>query len=267
MGWPRLFWRLTCASVRSQAQYPGSAIMLAIAHFLTTVVEIGAVWALFDRFGDLQGWSFGEVAVFYGLANIMFALADLISRGFDVLGSDLLRTGAFDRLLLRPRGLTLQLMAHDVRLSRLGRLLQGLLALAIATRSGHVAWSIGHVGLALWSVAGGVALFLGLMVLQGTLSFWTVESLEVANVMTYGGVQAVQYPLSLYGGWLRGTLTFIVPLACVAYYPVLGILERPDPLGAPAWLGQVSPVAGFAFLALSLVAWGFGVRHYTSTGS
>jgi ABC-2 type transport system permease protein len=29
----------------------------------------------------------------------------------------------------------------------------------------------------------------------------------------------------------------------------------------------VAPVAGFIFLALSFIAWRFGIRHYTSTGS
>jgi ABC-2 type transport system permease protein len=105
------------------------------------------------------------------------------------------------------------------------------------------------------------------MVVQGAISFWTIESLEVANVLTYGGVQATQFPLDLYERWLRRFLTYAVPLACVAYFPVVTLLGRPDPLGAPSWLGYVSPAAGFAFLALSSVAWRAGVRHYTSTGS
>jgi ABC-2 type transport system permease protein len=105
------------------------------------------------------------------------------------------------------------------------------------------------------------------LVLQGTMSFWTIESLEVANVVTYGGVQAAQFPLSLYDAWLRGALTYVVPIACVAYFPVLLILGRPDPLGTPPWFGAVAPLAGVAFLAMSFVAWRFGIRHYTSTGS
>ena len=58
-----------------------------------------------------------------------------------------------------------------------------------------------------------------------------------------------------------------VPLACVAYYPALAVLGKPDPLGAPAWLGWVSPLAGFAFLWVASGAWRMGVRHYASTGS
>lgn len=89
-------------------------------------------------------------------------------------------------------------MGHDVRISRLGRLAQGLMVVAFATAQAGIAWTPASIALALFALAGGVALFLGILVLQGTLSFWTVESLEVANVLTYGGVEAAQYPLALY---------------------------------------------------------------------
>jgi ABC-2 type transport system permease protein len=263
----RVLLRLVGASLRSQAQYPGSAIMVTIGNFSAAIIEIVAIWALFDRFGEVHGWRFGEVAIFFGLVNIMFAIADLLTRGFDVLGKDLVRTGAFDRLLLRPRSLTLQLVAYDFRIARAGRFLQGLIVLIVGTRSIGLEWTAVDMMLALWAVAGGVALFFGILVLQGTLSFWTIESLELANVLTYGGVQAAQFPLSVYSGWFRGLLTFVVPLACVAYFPIVTLLGHADPLGAPAWVGYLSPVAGFIFLALSFLAWRLGVRRYTSTGS
>ncbi|MFM9926759.1 ABC-2 family transporter protein [Variovorax sp. H27-G14] len=262
-----LFTRLVAASLSGQARHPASALMRTLGQFLATGIEVVAVWALFHRFGEVQGWTLGEVAVFYGLVNCMFAIADALGRGFDVLGTEFLRTGAFDRLLLRPRPLALQLMGHDFRISRLGRLLQGVLVLAFGTTQTGLAWTPDTVAVALFALAGGVALFLGILVLQGTLSFWTVESLEIANVLTYGGVQAAQFPLALYAQWFRHVLTFIVPLACVAYYPVLAILGKADPLGAPGWVGWVSPLAGFVFLAAAFGAWRFGLRHYASTGS
>jgi ABC-2 type transport system permease protein len=263
----RLWFRFIAVSIKSQAQYPTSAILLTIGQFLTTMIEIVAVWALFDRFGSVRGWTFAEVAVFYGLVHVMFAVSGLLTRGVEELGNEFLRTGAFDRLLLRPRTVMLQLMGHDFRLSRLGRMAQGLLVMCIGAQVAGIEWSLGDVLMMLWAVAGGVALFTGVVVLQGAVSFWTIESLEIANVLTYGGVQAAQYPLSLYNDWLRGLLTFVVPLACVAYYPILTLLDRPDPLGAPAWFGYVAPLAGFVFLALSFVGWRFGVRQYGSVGS
>lgn len=262
-----LYGRYLSASLRAQAQYPASTLLLAIGHAAATSVEILGVWVLFDRFGSLGGWSFGEAAAFYALVNIAFSLADLLSRGFDIFGSDFVRTGAFDRLLLRPRATALQLAGHEVRLSRLGRLVQGLAVLLWATQAAPIAWTLPTGALALWAIAGGVALFVGLLVLQATLAFWTVESLEIANVLTYGGVQAAQYPLDIYAAWFRRVLTFGVPLAGVAYYPVLAILGRSDPLGAPDWLLPLAPLGGFAFLGLALLAWRVGLTRYASTGS
>jgi len=262
-----LYGRYVATSLRAQAQYPTATLMLTAGHCAATAIEILCVFALFHRFGSVGGWTFGEAAVFYALVNIMFSLADMLSRGFEVFGTDFVRTGAFDRVLLRPRAAALQLAGYEVRLSRLGRLLQASFVLGFATNLVPIAWDASTIAIAVWAVAGGVALFMGLLVLQATLAFWTVDSLEIMNVLTYGGVQAAQYPLNIYAAWFRQVLTFGLPLACVAYYPVLAILKRPDPLGAPDWLLPLAPIAGFAFLALSFVAWRAGMARYASTGS
>lgn len=254
-------------SVRAQLQYPASSLLLGAGAFLTAIIELAGIWALFDRFGDVQGWRFGEICMFFGIVSIGFAIADFFSRGFDVFGSAFVRTGDFDRILLRPRTATLQLVGHDFRLRVIGRLMQGIVVVAVGTHALDFQWSAVSVALACWTIAGGVALFFGLAVLQATLAFWTVESLEVVNVVTYGGVQAAQFPLSLYAGWLRHFLIFVVPIACVAYFPVLAILGKPDPLGAPDWFLPLAPAVAFAFLAVAFAAWRLGVRKYTSTGT
>lgn len=262
-----LYGRFVVTSLRAQAQYPTATVMLTAGHCAATAIEILGVFALFHRFGSVGGWSFGEAALFYALVNIMFSLADLLSRGFEVFGTDFVRTGAFDRVLLRPRAAALQLAGYEVRLSRLGRMIQASVVLIVATNLVPIAWDAVTIAIAVWAVAGGIALFMGIMVLQATLAFWTVDSLEIMNVLSYGGVQAAQYPLNIYAAWFRRVLTFGVPLACVAYYPALAILRRPDPLGAPDWLLPLTPVVGFGFLALSFVAWRAGVARYSSTGS
>src|SRR6185295_7162103 len=128
-------------------------------------------------------------------------------------------------------------------------------------------WSAANLALMVWAVVGGIAFFTGLFVLQAVFCFWTVDGLEVANMLTHGGVTAGQYPLSIYAGWFRHLMTFVVPLACIAYFPVLAVLGRTDPMGAPDWFLPFAPLAGFAFLAASFLAWRYGVSRYTSTGS
>lgn len=267
MNGARLLTRYLAAGVKAQMQYPASTVLLAVGQFAANIIDVIAIWALFRRFGSVYGWRFGDVAMFYGIVSVSFSVADFLSRGFDVLGAEFLKTGNFDRLLLRPRTLALQLIGHDFRLSRSGRFLQAVVVLVIGVRSLHVQWHAATVALGLWTVAGGIALFFGVMVFQGATTFWTIESIEAMNVLTYGGVQAAQFPLSIYAPWFRDILIFVVPVGCVAYFPVLAILGKPDPLGAPSWLLPLTPIAGFLFLGLAFAAWRAGVAKYASTGS
>jgi ABC-2 type transport system permease protein len=117
------------------------------------------------------------------------------------------------------------------------------------------------------AIACGVCGFLGLLVLQATSAFWSTDKLEVWNAFTYGGVTMSQYPLPIYRSWFRAVFIYVIPLACVNYFPGVAILGRPEPLGAPSFVGWIAPLAGPVFLALSLQIWRIGVRHYRSTGS
>jgi len=262
----RLYLRYLGISVRSQLQYRASFVMLSLGHLLVTATEFIGILVLFDRFGHLDGWLLEEVALFYGLISIAFAVADAGSRGFDLLGGQI-KSGTFDRILLRPRSAALQIAGQELTLRRVGRLTQGLVIFTWAAVSLDLSWTIPKVVLLLASILGGAALFFGLVVLQATLAFWTTETLETMNTVTYGGVETAQYPLAIYRTWFRRFFTYVVPLAFANYYPVLAILGRPDPTGAPALFMWGAPVVGFAFLALALRLWDFGVRHYTSTGS
>jgi ABC-2 type transport system permease protein len=262
-----LYLRYAQVSVRAQLEYPAGFLLAFFAHFIGIAAAFFGIWARFDRFGALPGFSLAEVALFAGFISAVFAVTDTITRGFDVFGTAYVKSGDFDGLLLRPRSLALQLFGHEFRLSRFAHLFQSWLVLALALSLLPLAWSIAKVALVVFAFAGGVALFSGVFILQAALSFWTVESLEAINVLTYGGVEAGKYPLPLYQTWLRRFLSYVLPVAAVTYYPLLRVLERDDPLGAPSWLGLVSPALGFAFFGISLGLFGLGVRHYTSTGS
>ena len=261
-----LYLRYIAVSVRGQMQYRASFVMLAAGYFLMTGLDFAALWVLFDHFGSIQGWTLPEVALLYGLVNIAFALAESTARGFDTFGT-WVKSGNFDRLLLRPRSTALQLAGQELHLLRIGRFLQGLAVLLWSQYALEVAWTAATAALALGAILGGVGLFIGLFILQATLAFWTTEGLEIANVLTNGGTETAQYPLVIYPCWFRRFFTYVVPLAGIAYFPALAILDRADPLGFPTWVRWLSPVAGFAFLLVALRVWSFGVRHYRSTGS
>ena len=260
----RLYARYVGVSLRSQMQYPGSFIAISFGAFASTITDFIAIWALFARFRQIEGWQFADVAMLYGTISVAFAFADALTRGFDIFGEQFVKTGDFDRLLVRPRSTVLQLLGYELRATRIGRLAQGALVLWIGAHLSTIDWTLGAWATIAFAILGGVALFSGILILQGTLAFWTVESLEIANALTYGGVEAAQYPMDIYARWFRNFLTFVVPLASVSYFPVSAVLGRGE---ADAVWWRLTPALGFVFFALSLVVWRFGVRRYTSTGS
>ena len=252
--------------ISSQLQYRASFIMVALGNFVIQAIEFIGIWTLFSRFGTLKGWNIAEIALFYGAINISFAAALGLGRGFDSFAIQV-NSGDFDRILLRPRTTFFQVLAHDFRLIRVGRLLQGLIILSWGIRNLAIVWSLPKVILLTMSILSGVMLFTGLLVIQATWCFWSTQSLEVMNTLTDGGVETARWPMSIYNSWFVKVFIFVIPLACVNYFPLIAILGKTDVLNSPVWLRWISPAAGVLFLMISLQFWRYGVRHYRSTGS
>jgi len=262
----RLYISYARASVRGQMQYRGSFVMMMLGAMLGTGTDFIGIWALFARFGSIRGWTLPEVALFYGVISVGFALCEFMTAGFDDFGP-MVKAGDFDRLLLRPRSTALQLTGAEFQLRRFGTLAQGSAVLIWSACALRLAWTPAQLGLLLASIAGCACLFSGIFILQATLAFWTTESLEIANTLTYGGRETGEFPLEVYRPWFRRFFTVVVPLACVTYFPLTAVLGR-DATDLPAlWLRCLAPLAGPVFLLASLRIWQFGVRHYRSTGS
>jgi ABC-2 type transport system permease protein len=261
-----LYLRYLGMRARAQMQYRASFAMLMVGHFVTTGIEGLSLWSLFDRFGSLRGWSLPEVAMFYGVVSVAFASAEILARGFDTFDR-IVKTGEFDGFLLRPRSTILQMAGRQLALDRLGRFTQGFVVLVWSGSALGIAWSASRIILVVAAVVGGACLFAGLLVVQATICFWTVESLEIMNTMTYGGTETGQFPITIYQDWFRKFFTYVVPLACVTYFPIVAVLGRQDPLGTSPLFQHLAPLVGVAFLFASFQVWRFGVRHYCSTGS
>ncbi|WP_068469353.1 ABC transporter permease [Candidatus Protochlamydia phocaeensis] len=259
----RLYFKLFGSSFKSQMQHRASFFMLAIAHFISTFVDIFGIWVLFARFKVIQGWTLEELALIYGIMHMGFAAAEAIARGFDTF-STLIKQGDFDRLLLRPTGTLFQVATREFQLMRIGRFFQGLAVLLWGCHQLHLPFlSLSSLILSL-ALIGTTCLFYGLFIIQATLCFWTTETLEIMNITTYGGLESGQYPMSIYHPSFRLFFTFVIPLACVAYYPLAVMLKHE---ALPLWTGMLLPLAGVAFLGLSCQLWKIGVSRYQSTGN
>jgi len=258
----RIWVALAGMSIRGQMAYRASFAMLAAGQFAAIGLEFGGLAALSHRYGDLPGWPLPAVALLYGMAQIAFAISEATFRGFDQFAA-VVRGGDFDRFLIRPWPASLLVAGQTFELRCLGRAMAGLVALAWGAPGSGIAWDAVAVGVMASAIATGAMLFGAVLVLQATLCFWTVESVEIANAVTYGGVTAASLPLTLYPGWLRIGFTWILPLALVNTVPINALLGRD---GVPGWLPWCSPLIGGAFLWFALRIFDLGIRKYSSAG-
>jgi ABC-2 type transport system permease protein len=261
-----LYRRLIGARIRAQMQYRVSFLLMTLVSMVVTGSDLLAILILFNYFGELAGWRAGEVALLYGLAMVGFGLSEMVAAGFDLF-PQAIRQGEFDRVLLRPVGIFIQVLSADFQLRRLGRVSQGCLALALAVAWTSIAWTPLKVLYLLVVLVSGCVMFSALLVLGAVLCFWTVQSIEIINTVTYGGTEMASYPLPIYHELLQRFFTFIVPLAFVSYFPALYLLDRPEAQHLPGWLPVMTPVAAALLALVAWLAWQVGVRHYQSTGS
>ena len=261
-----IYRRLVAARVRAQLQYRLSLALTVAGTMLLSVLDFLGILVLFGRVEALGGWTVGEVALLYGVSTVSFSLTDLAIGQLDQLPR-MIREGEFDQLLIRPLGSLGQVVTADVALRHIGRLTQGLVVLVIALTQVEVEWTPGRAAWLVVAIVAASAIFAGIWVAFATISFWLIDSFEVTNAFTYGGNVTASYPINIFGAWLRRLVIFVIPIAFVAYFPTLYLLDKEDPLGLPARLQFASPLVAAAALLAGGLLWRFAVRRYRSVGA
>ncbi|MBN2795924.1 MAG: ABC-2 family transporter protein [Clostridia bacterium] len=245
----------------SQMEYRTAFILLTIGQFFVPFLIFVSMVLLFKKFDHLMGWTLPEVALIYGIIHISFSVSEGLARGFDSF-SNLVRTGDFDRLLVRPRSTVIQVLGSKFEFTRLGRFFQSLVVLTYALLHINIHWTFLKILYLMLIVLSGITVFIGIFILGAALSFWTVDGLEIVNIFTDGGREMAQYPLGIYSKFIKRFFTFVIPFGLVNFYPILFLLEKSDKS-----LYAISPFFALIFIMPCLLIWQYGVTHYTSTGS
>lgn len=217
------------------------------------------MYFLFSRFNTVEGFTMREVLLCFSAVNMAFAIAETFVRGFDVF-SVMISNGDFDRILLRPRNVIFLVLASKMEFSRLGKLLQGLLIVAVAVPA--VEWTWDKAVTYLLMVVSGAFIFSCLFIIGASVCFFTTESLEILNIFTDGTKQFGQYPISIYGEGILKFLTYVLPVALFQYYPFLYLLGRET-----SAFYMLCPLLTVLFFIPTYILWRIGLRHYKSTGS
>ncbi len=263
-----IYFRLLAQEIRAQLQYPVSFLFEIISYGFVVSLFFVSLALILQRFENIAGWTLGEIAFLYGTIEASFGIMDMIFSGFDPRHfGEQVRRGRFDIILLRPVNLTLQVLGSEFVVRRLGRVVQGIVIFTIGLSLTEIQWTLSKIIFmpVVWSSL--ICFFGGLFIIGATVTFWTIESIEAINILTYGGSEMMSYPMSIYHEWMRRFFTFIVPAIFLNYYPTLWILDKIDPLGFPDYAPFLAPVVGIGTLLIALQFWRYGIRHYQSTGT
>lgn len=264
----RIYLRMISLQIRAQMQFRVSFWIDFFTTLLINGINILSIGLVMQRIPTIGGWTFPEIAFLYGMSETSFGLMDMIFSGIDPdYFAPYIRQGRLDQFLLRPIGLILHLVGSRFLLRRLGRIAQGVIVLWIAIQATQSHWTLLKAAF-LPVVMISQVVFMGALFLVGsTLTFWTHERVEAVNILTYGGVEMMNYPITIYPTTLRRLITWIIPFAFLNYYPALYFLDKTDPLGFPVLPPFLAPIAAGLIALGAYTFWQFGLRHYQSTGT
>jgi ABC-2 type transport system permease protein len=263
-----MYFRLLSIQLRSQMQFRASFWVDILTTGLLNLSYFFSIYLVLERFGNIAGWELAELAFLYGMIETAFGVMDMFFSGFDPDSfTNYIRQGTLDQLFLRPVNILAQVFGSKLLLRRLGRIAQGLAVLLFAFANLSIHWTaLKAVYLPVVWLSQVFAM--GALFMAGaTITIWTVQPVEAVNVLTYGGVEVMEYPTSIYGRWMRGFFTFIVPFIFLNYYPALFFLDKPDPLGMPVYAPFLAPFVAALMFWLALRFFRFGLSRYQSTGS
>lgn len=257
----KLYKHYISINIRCMMEYKTSFFLTAIGQFLVSFNVFLGIFFMFQRFSSVEGFTYSEVLLCFAIILMEFSLAEMFARGFDLFPS-VVRSGEFDRIMVRPQNEIIQVLGSKFELTRIGRMLQAVIMFVYGIVKCDVIWTLPKILTVLFMLIGGTAVFCGLFLIYAALCFFTLDGLEFMNVFTDGAREFGKYPLGIYGKKILLLTTFFIPYTLIQYYPLLYILGK-----RTSAFYIFLPLLACWFLIPAMLLWKFGVRHYASSGS
>ncbi len=256
-----LYIRYAAVCVRSIMEYKLSFALMIFGRCMIAFTEFLAIRFLFDGLTVIKGYTHGDVLLCFSVMHMAFTLAELFGNGFKVF-SGIVKSGEFDRMLLRPCSPILQVMGTRFEIGRTGPLITSTITLCIGISESRVNWNFLTAFTLVLMIIGATLLFMGLYMLGASFCFFTIEDTSILNALTYGAKEHGKYPIDVYGRGVLRFCTFLIPYTLVQYYPLQFLLGR-----STNWVLGLCPIGVVVFLAACYGVWCLGLRNYKSCGS
>jgi ABC-2 type transport system permease protein len=257
----RLLWLFFRIGALNELQYRANFWLQLLQSAIALGTGLAVLALVFSQTPALNGWSQPELLAVMGVHILMGGvIGTIVTPNMERLRNDI-RQGTFDFILTKPEDIQVLSSVREVRIWQAVDILVGSVVLVFAI--GLVQSSIGI----LEALAFGVALVLGALMIYcfwlilTTVAFWIVRIDEIHELFE-GVYQSGRWPVTIYPGWLRISLTFLVPIAFAVTVPAQALTGRltPETLGLALAFAVLLVIGTRAFFRI-------GLRRYSGASA
>jgi ABC-2 type transport system permease protein len=254
----RVFFR---TSVQTDMEYRADFFTRIVASLLGLLATAGALSIAYHYTPALKGWTFPQALVLLAVYYLMDGLIEMFIAPNMRQVMAQVREGTLDFVLLKPVPAQFLASFRTINVWRIVNVLVG---------AGLTLYTIGRLSLSVrppQALAFGVTLAAGMMVVYSvwlvlvTLTFWFVR-IENIEQIVWQAFETGRYPIEIYPAWLRGALTYVIPVAFIITVPAQALAGR---IGGGRV--AVAVVVATGAVLLSSAFWRFGLKHYTGASA
>jgi ABC-2 type transport system permease protein len=247
--------------ILNEAAYRANFFM----QILQALIDLGTALILFQTIFSytttLDGWHSTELLALVGIYFLMGGLMSCVLQPSMNRFMGDVRDGTLDYTLLKPADSQVLVSVREVEIWRLIDVGLGIVVIVVAVFEGGVRLNIWSAVSFMVALLVGAIIIYSFILILSTLVFWYTK-IENILVIFQSMYEAGRWPVTIYPGWLRMMLTFIVPIAFAITVPAQALTGR---LVWPVLLSAIA-LALVLFIG-SRWFWRFGIRHYTGASA
>lgn len=244
-----------------EAAYRVNFFLQLFQSLLELATALAGLAVIFSHTGTLGDWQPDEVLALVGVYFLVGGMIGFVIQPAMEEFIESVREGTLDFTLLKPEDAQLLVSIRQMDIWRSIDILLGAGVLIVALlRLGEHVGALEAAAFGAMLIAGGIIIYSFWLILA-TLSFWFVR-VENILMIFQSMYEAGRWPISLYPGWLRFALTFIVPVAFAVTVPAEALTGRLDTLTV---IGTIALAA--ILFGLSRILWKIGVRQYSGASA
>lgn len=257
----RIAWLFFRVGALSELQYRANFFVAAFQSLLSVAVALVVLELVYSHTSELNGWTEPELSCVLGIQIVMGGIIRAAIQPNMERLVDEVRDGKLDFALTKPEDAQVLVSFRDVRIWRSVDIVSGGVVLGTGLARLEADLGAGEVlSFAALLLVGAVLMYCFWLILA-TGAFWIVHMWFLADLFD-GVYQTGRWPIGVYPGWLRYSLTYLVPIGFAVTVPAEAVTARLE------W----STVAlALCFAAAALVVsrwfWRFGLRRYSGASA